>query len=210
MDLEPDRKIFICVSRLGSHRCHICTTREWSCFPHLHPRPCAVRFPWFFGVRVIPADAAEKDSGENDFDYSANAVFAAADFPPLAAALQDLQDAGKAPVVTARLVTVRNEHWGVPAGIRSDVTFVYLSRVGEWERQLTDELRALVVPANQSTLDYGHEIASGPFALFPNYRTGMDVYSPAKANLLADLAGWSVLSAADMFRDMLEPGSDQP
>ena len=119
-------------------------------------------FPTFFGVAVAPGDAVEKIEQEIADDYSCNAVFNSSEFVPLVVAMQAKQDAGEPVVVSTALTTVQNEHWGVPAGIEVQVTWVYLSRVGAWEELLPAATKELVVPKNQpSPVDYGVEIASG-------------------------------------------------
>lgn len=161
--------------------------------------------PWFFGVPVAPGDEKERLEQETSFDYSQNQVFNSSEFVGLATALQDKQAIGQAPVVTTPLVTIANPHWGVPPGISTNVTWVYLSRVGEWEDRLDENLRKLVRPEpfGVQVTDYGEEIKSGPFESFPSYSTDEGVWSPAKANLLAELTGWAVTSQADIFRAAL-------
>ena len=161
-------------------------------------------FPLFFGVPVEAGDATEKFEQGIALDYTCNAVFNASDFAPLAVAMQAKQDAGEPVVVTTTLTTIRNDNWGVPAGITANITWVYLSRVGLWEQQLPLATQALVVPKNKSAaIDYGSEITSGPYKHFPSYSTDASDWPASKANILAELTGWAVLREADAFRAAL-------
>jgi hypothetical protein len=179
-------------------------------------------WPWFFGVPVWPADVEEVLEQSLSFYYGANQVFAKEDYYPVVARMQAAQQTGNGIVVTTELTTVENTHWGVSAGIRVNVTWVYLSRAGEWERRLgSDAIRDLVVPAAggaaggvgvgvggrastaaEDGVDYGETVQTGPFQGFPNYATDAPpvYWSEAKANILASQTGWTVLQNADIFR----------
>ena len=160
--------------------------------------------PTFFGVRVKPVGLSELVSQDVALDYSADQVFAQAEYLPLVRQLQAAQQAGGGVVVTTPLVTVANAHWAVPAGIEVNVTWVYLSRAGEWERRLPAEVRAKLQPAvDDPYADYGETVKGGEYAGFPHYSTGSLAFSPAAANALADLTGWTVLNNADTFRKAL-------
>jgi hypothetical protein len=162
-------------------------------------------FPYFFGVHVNPATAAEKIEQEYSFDYTANQVFRSEDFAPVAVALQEAQASGRIPITRRELVTVDNEHWGIKSGFACNLTVVFLGRAGKWEEELPAELRVLVRPEKdgQPVADYGREIGTGPFAHWPNYETTAGTYPASKANLLADFAGWGVLSEEAIFREAL-------
>ncbi len=162
-------------------------------------------FPWFFGVPVVAADPSEKFEDTFGFDYSANQVFPAAAFVPLAQRMQALQAKGKPIVVTTPLTTVANPLWGIEAGFEVNVTWCYLSRIGEWEEKLPADVRAWVRPEPDGTpvADFGDEIGDGPFAKFPNYETGVLPFAKDKANVLAELTAFAVLAEAEQFRQAL-------
>ena len=56
-------------------------------------------------------------------------------------ALQDAAAAGEGAVVTYEHTTVDNEWWGINAGMKVKVTWVYLSRVLNWEKELPAEVQ---------------------------------------------------------------------
>jgi len=158
--------------------------------------------PAFFGLPVKASDEVEQLEQDYGVDYTADQVFAAADFVPLAQRLQAAQMAGGGVVVTSTHVTVANARWGLPAGIVANVTWVYLSRAGAWEKRLRPEVARLVVPPphrSPTPLDYGETVATGEYRDFPNYPTDSLDFSPGKANMLADLTGWTVKHNAAEF-----------
>ena len=158
--------------------------------------------PAFFGLPVKASDEVEQLEQDYGIDYTADQVFAAADFVPLAQRLQAAQMAGGGVVVTTTHVTVANARWGLPAGIVANVTWVYLSRAGAWEKRLRPEVARLVVPPphrSPTPLDYGETVATGEYRDFPNYPTDSLDFSPGQANMLADLTGWTVKHNAAEF-----------
>ena len=95
-------------------------------------------------------------------------------------------------------------------GIKVKVTWFYLSRVGAWEDGLPEETRVQVKPAGevpgQPVKDYGNTMASGPYKAFPNLAAdfpGDGGWTVSRANLVAELTSWSVLRAADAFKQAL-------
>ena len=160
--------------------------------------------PAFFGVHVLPADATEAADQMFALDFSANQVFPTAEFAPLVEALQAAQAGGKPAVVTRQLTTVANDRWGVASGWELNLTVCYLSRIAEWERRLPADVRDMVQPnSTDPYIDMGETIQRGPFAHFPHFDTSTLLYDTAKANLLANFAGWSVLQNAELFRQQL-------
>ena len=172
----------------------------------------------FFGVfpEGAAAEAAQSLS-RRSWDYRRNQVFATGDFKPLALALQRAQQPcpppcpspstaalGTGAIARARLTTVENRHWGIPAGVDVDVTFVLLGRVEAWEARLPPDVRAAAIPPGD---DLSQTMSSGPFAFFPFYPTGVSSLSAEETNLLANMVGWSVLANADVFMDVLGPTS---
>lgn len=136
------------------------------------------------------------------YEYERNTVFSLADFNRVALGLQAAQQEGRGIFYTANLTTVENAWWGIPAGLTFEITFSYLGRLPQWEARLIPEMRALVVPRVNAS-DLSVDIQEGPFAGFPHYPTLAADINFEQANLLADLAGWSVLQNEDLFRHML-------
>ena len=86
----------------------------------------------------------------------------------------------------------------------SQVTFVYLSRLFEWEKLLPADMRGLFVPSDpKEAADPSATISSGPFFEFPNYPTISAVENAERANALANLAGWTIRNNAELFRSVL-------
>ena len=93
-------------------------------------------------------------------------------------------------------------------GIKSKITFVYLSRTLEWERRLPEDMRKQVQPSK----DPGNPTSlpsSGKFKEFPNISTYLQFNPSAEmANLISDLCGWIVLNNKDAFRAALGVTAD--
>lgn len=159
--------------------------------------------PAFFGVNTPAADPSDAAEQELGLDYSADQVFSTADFVPLVQEMQSRQAQGLGATVTWQHVTVANAVWGVEAGWHVNVTWNYLSRIGQWEEFLPKELQDLVVPKADENKDYGHTVASGPFQNFPHYSTNEAYFSQERANLLGELTGWSVLNNKAIFQAAL-------
>ena len=106
---------------------------------------------------------------------------------------------GNGIIATFSLSTVANDWWGIKAGQQVEVTFVYLGRIYSWEKQLSQEMKDLVVPKDNSTGD----IKDGPFRHFPHYATTGGLLNFEKSNLLADFTGWTILHNEEMFRKIL-------
>lgn len=153
----------------------------------------------FFGV--FPEDYAEWEV--RGFDLSFNQVWGQENWVPLVTALQAAQAKGTGVVVTMPLTTIRNDRWGIPAGIETEVTFVYLSRLFEWEKQLPADMHDYFVPADPAAAaDASQTIAHGPFKTFPNYPTICAGESAERANALSDMAGWTVRENAELFKSI--------
>lgn len=139
---------------------------------------------------------------DRTYEYEQNQVFSLKDFDRVALGLQAAQKEGRGIFYTANLTTVENQWWGIPAGLTCEITFAYLGRLSQWEARLSPEMRALVVPEENAT-DLSVVIQEGPFAHFPHYPSVAASVNYQQANLLADMAGWSILQHADLFQRML-------
>lgn len=152
----------------------------------------------FFGV--LPSDQANWE--DRSYEYEKDQVFATSDYAMVVNALQQKQAEGKGMFATFNLTTVENAWWGIPAGLKVQVTFSYLGRLSAWESKLSSDMYNLLVPKDNAD-DLSVDIQSGPYAKFPHYATlGGDI-NYGKANVLADLTGWSVVENADLFRSIL-------
>jgi hypothetical protein len=103
------------------------------------------------------------------YDLSNAQLFAKEDWVPLAEALQAAQQVGNGIVATFTHTTVANAFYNIEAGQKVTVTWVYTGRVRNWEKQLSKEMQALVVPQDDPE-NLGNLIQTGPFKKFPNVR----------------------------------------
>ena len=165
----------------------------------LHDADIDFSIPLFFGQ--IPTDIPYSELVY--YEVSQSQVFPAEDWVPLAQQLQQAQTAGHGIVVTTQHTTVNNEFYGIPAGKNITVTWVYLGRASSWESQLSREMQALVVPLEDAD-NMAHLREAGPFERFPNYATSLAGINHERANLLADLAGWTLFQNADQLRSTLQ------
>jgi hypothetical protein len=155
-------------------------------------------FSSLFGV--LPQDYVKWE--ERSFDFSKDQCFSQEDYAPTVQALQAAQQRGDGILCTANLTTVENTWWGIPAGITSEVTFVYLGRLKTWESQLSEEMRALLVPAGEDAQDLSKTVDSGPFRHFPHYPTSGGLINAEQANVLSDMTGWMIQQHADLFKSI--------
>lgn len=154
-------------------------------------------FSSLFGV--LPEDYVKWE--ERSFDFSKDQFFSTDDYAPTVLALQDAQQKGDGIIYTANLTTVNNDWWGIPAGLTAEITFVYLGRLKNWEAQLSDEMRELLVPAEDAD-DLAHTIEDGPFRHFPHYPTSGGLLNAEQANVLSDMTGWLIHQNAELFESI--------
>mmetsp|Transcript_11118 Transcript_11118/g.33266 ORF Transcript_11118/g.33266 Transcript_11118/m.33266 type:complete len:567 (-) Transcript_11118:1702-3402(-) len=141
--------------------------------------------------------------GEFGYDTTRDQVFDKADFAPTVAALQAAMATGKGAIATTPLTTIENTWWGVPAGIKVTVTWVYLTRMTAWEAELPADIQANVVPKKNPS-DPSSLPTSGPFENFPHYTdVAQSSLTAPQANLLADMMGWTIGANLDVFKDAL-------
>ena len=76
------------------------------------------------------------DKANLNKDLSRAQVFETRQFAPLVRKLQASAAAGKGAVATTRLTTVKNSWWGVDGGREVTVTWMYITRVPQWEAKL--------------------------------------------------------------------------
>jgi len=155
-------------------------------------------FSGLFGVIAEDYAMWQKRS----FDSRYNQHFAKEDYGRVITALQEAQAKGNGVIATFNLTTVDNPWWGVPAGITSEITFVYLSRLLSWEDELSEEMYELLVPSGDEAKDLSIDVNEGPYKGFPHYLTAGGITNYERANVLSDLAGWTVLKNADLFNSI--------
>jgi len=136
------------------------------------------------------------------FEMERDQVFANSDYAKVITALHTAQQVGKGIFATMNLTTIENAWWGIPAGKTFEITFSYLGRLPQWEAKLSPEMYKLAVPSENAE-DLSVDVDSGPFKKFPHYNTMGGGINAEKANLLADLTGWSILENEDLFRRVL-------
>lgn len=155
----------------------------------------------FFGV--FPSDVS--DAEKRAFDNRKNQVFAEQDWKPVALTLQEAQAKGNGIIGTFQLTTVENEWWGIPSGITSQITVVYMGRLAGWEQELSEEMTPLLVPSDPTeAADLSSTIKEGPFRGFPHYVTAGGIENYERANVLADIAGWTILKNEELFRSIFQ------
>ena len=128
-------------------------------------------------------------------------MFDSKDFPALILALQKAQAEGKGAIATTNLTTVANEFRGIPAGITTEITWVYLSRAPKWEELLSADMQKYVVPPSGGL---NVTVKSGHFKHFPHYTTEAASIDYRRANLLSNLQGWVVKENKDLFEAILK------
>jgi hypothetical protein len=152
---------------------------------------------------VIPEDSMHWTWQKRSFDITKNQYFPTEDWVPVATALQAAQAEGNGIIHTVNLTTVDNSWWGIPAGFTTQVTFVYLGRLANWEAELSDEMRELLVPSDpEDAANLSVDVKSGPFRSFPHYFTAGGLEDHERANVLSDLTGWSITNNAELFKSI--------
>jgi hypothetical protein len=136
------------------------------------------------------------------YDLQHSHVFESSEWLPMITGLQEAQAIGKGAVISMTHTTVHNSHYGIPAGLKIKVVWIYLGRATQWEDQLNDEMKDLVIPKDDPE-NQANTIADGPFQSFPHYPSSVASQTPSKANLLADLAGWTIYQHQDLIREIL-------
>jgi predicted acylesterase/phospholipase RssA len=160
----------------------------------------------YFGVMPDESMASTAQKLALQFsDLKFNQVFPKEDFAVVVESLQKAQQKGSGAIATFFLTTIANKKYGIPAGIRTQITFVYLSRAKNWEAKLRPALKNKFVPpvAANTTVNYGQNIRNGEFKGFPNYATSARTTSFRKANALSNFAAWTIIENEQMFRAIL-------
>ena len=156
-------------------------------------------FSSLFGI--LPHDRKQPPTPNNQ-------VFRTEDLRGVVQALQAAHRTGGPAIARTRLEVQPNDWWGVDGGWTTDVCWVYLERVREWDAQLE--------PGVQRLVEAGRNAAPAdktPYWGFPNYKTMFQggkmqilAMSPGEANLLADFTSWVTQSSsrANLIRRTLK------
>lgn len=104
-------------------------------------------------------------------------------------------------------VLIRSCRYGLKAGHTANVTFVYLGRLPAWEDELSEEMRARVLPERDED-DMSTYRKYGEFSRFPWFITVAGGLDHRRANLLANMQGWSIKQNAGLFKRMLGANND--
>ena len=139
--------------------------------------------PAFFGVNLTRTPFGAREASRA-FDLGQNQFFPAADYARVVSALQASARAGGGGVATLDHVTVDNAAYGVRAGFRATITWVYLGPSPAWAARLPPAVAPL---------------AAGDF---PNYATSDTALSLVQTQLLHALVASVVLANADQFADL--------
>jgi hypothetical protein len=124
-----------------------------------------------------------------------NQVFTQAAFNTVYKGLSDAKKAGKTVMTKTTLTTVKNDWWGIKAGHKVEILWVYNETVPEWQNQL----QAPVL----------EQICKGPTGDFPDFplykligengiTKGISLTTP-QVNLLYQLSAWNVYSNKEVF-----------
>jgi len=151
---------------------------------------------------VIPGYFGFTFSEAFGYNYDNNQIFDKKYFGDVAAKLQDAQAVGKGTIAVTEQETIENTWYGIPAGIKVNITWMYLGRTFQWEQALSAEMKALVIP-EENPDDPTSLRKTGPFIGFPNIPTFSLRVAPDLANLLSDLTGWIITQNFDLFSSFL-------
>lgn len=153
----------------------------------------------FFGI--LPP--LKKEAVERNFMMEKNQIFKKEEYNILIKGLQAAQKVGKGIIYTMNLTTIENNWWGIPNGITSEITFVYLGRLSQWESKLSSDMQSKIIPTDGNPNDLSNTIDDGDFKHFPHYKTAGGLLTAKQTNLLADMSGWSILENKELFERIL-------
>ncbi len=129
-----------------------------------------------------------------------NQVFSKEDFNPVYQALAKAKEAGETVMTRSSLTTVANDWWGIPAGQKVEVLWVYNEQVSKWEDQLSDDLKEEIAKGKK-----------GMFPYFPHYDLMFEngvthgiSLTKEQVNLLYQLSAWNIYSNEVVFNDFLK------
>lgn len=146
----------------------------------------------------------EKDESRwmnRSYQIEYNQVFDQSEYVKVIQGLQAAQSRGDGIIYTAELTTIENKWWGIPAGVKSQITFSYLGRLSSWEKRLSAAMKEVLVPSDEAdAANLSVDVKHGPFREFPHYATIGGSINNERANALADLTGWSIIQNEALFR----------
>ncbi len=146
-------------------------------------------FSSLFGI--LPHDRKQPPTPNNQ-------VFRTEDLRGVVRALQAAHRSGGPAIARTRLEVQPNDWWGVDGGWTTEICWVYLENVSEWDASLQPEVAKLVEAGrNAAPTD------KTPYWGFPNYKTmfqggKMQILAmrPGEASLLADFTSWVAQSSS--------------
>ena len=146
------------------------------------------------------------DISKVSYDLENSQAFEEVEWAPLAQALQAAQARGTGNVVAMEHTTVYNKKYGIEAGRKVNVVWVYLGRCTAWEQMLSEDMYHRLVPA-QDSANQANVIEEGEFRNFPHYITSLATNNVRRANVLADLMGWVIYQNLDILENAIEDHS---
>jgi len=157
---------------------------EWNPDEEFTPNHVDYALSSYFGI--FPAISLEV----HEVVYGKNQVFPKEEFSKVVRGLQAAQKNGGPILFTTELLTVENQWWGIPAGVKSEVTFSYLGRIPAWEEKLPSETKKQLEKR-------------GELAEFPHYKNPFKGVNSKNANLLCNMVGWSITQQKETFQNIL-------
>ncbi|CAJ1343630.1 unnamed protein product [Effrenium voratum] len=145
------------------------------------------------------------------FDYSNNHIFATSDIFPVMCEAVNLRTAGKPGVVYKKLTTIENTHWGIEAGKKVGVTFVFTEVTQDWLDELPEETSAAIAAgAFDTTGNVDAVFSPWPFS-FPHLSTNQPQgenaefvsMSNQQANLYSSLTEYTLRVNEDKVRQCM-------
>jgi hypothetical protein len=133
-------------------------------------------------------------------DMYQNQVFQESDLNDLMRQFVEAKKNGHSLIAQTSHITMKNEWWGIPAGRKVDIVWVYNENADDYLNQLEWEIR-----------DQIKDLGGAPdFPNFPHYKTVMEntgrlvELSAQQINLLYQFSAWTVYSNPDKFKLLSE------
>jgi len=167
----------------------------------------------FFGVQMSNAEEKGCGSGRLGCTLANHQVFEKQHFRSLMQSFLNSHDDGKAMIHTMNLVTLQNDRFGIAAGHKVRVTFVYLSVPNKWEEDVLVAMRRIYKNPDwtwendlkckgKTFKEYYNQKLGFPSA--PSLLSTFKSMCPLYATLFYQLAGNMVTDNKEVFKDALE------
>lgn len=124
-----------------------------------------------------------------------NQIFTKKDFKTVYDGLSTAKKEGRSVMTKTTLRTVKNKWWGIPAGHKVEILWVYNETVPEWQNKLKEPV------LNQICLGPKGQFPDFPLykLIFENGLTKGISLTKAQVNLLYQLSAWNVYSNKEVF-----------